>query len=368
MTETAFDFVFETGAAFVADGREGAASRNLISSWMNLVRGSRILLLSEGKPLELPFFRRSLQESGCHWAVRPPGSGWFGLTRGLAGTLRKSGCRVFASAGGKVPSGKKGEDIRYLFFVPYQPGALMQTWTGKRRMVAMARDGDVFIASSATHAGRWASLFPQTESATRVLYPVQDPVWFYRKRPEAIAKLLYEWDLVERPYAVWETDCAAETSALKVLEALSAVRDQIPDDVVLIGPRHAEQLAILNRFPALQGRIRIVGDPGSEQRTNLLDGASFVIQSATGKDWLPAAAEALLRGKAMVCPADALQEELSGTSALFAGSAEDYREAFLTLSLALDVRRDREESAKQRGVRFSASESSTRFRSWMSGV
>lgn len=231
----------------------------------------------------------------------------------------------------------------------------------------MARDGDVLIASSAIHAARWAGLFPETEARTQVLYPVPDPVWFYRKRPEAIAKLLYEWDLVERPYAIWEADVAAEPAALQVLEALDSLRDNIPDDVVLIGPRNPEQMAVLNRFPGLQGRIRTVGEPGSEQRTNLLDGASFVIQSATGKDWLPAAAEALLRGKALVRPPDDLQEELTSNAALVAASANDYREAFLALSLDLEVRHTREESAKQRGERFSAAQSIARFGSWMAG-
>lgn len=360
-------FSWETGSAFLDPGREGGYTRNLLAAWMSRNSGSRFALFSTGVPLELPFFRRVLNESGSAWDLQAPGSAWFGISGGLGSKLARSGATSFHSWTPLVPPARKGEAVFRVFSLPEVSASSQSGWMQARKWKAMVETGHLFLARSGVHAASWVERFPELADRIRVLYPIQDGVFFYRKRPEAIAKLIYEWDLVERPFVVWETHLATDPRAREVLSAFESLIHQIPDDLVVLGPRGDAAYNILKDVPALQGRVRLLGEPGSEQRTNLLDGASFVLQTGSEQAWAPGMAEALVRGKAVVAFPSPLLSELAETAALFAQSLEEWKDAIRSLSLNLELRKTREENSRLRGRFFSPESWVSKYAAWMEG-
>lgn len=229
-----------------------------------------------------------------------------------------------------------------------------ERWAYHKKMSYVARNADAIIATSEqtkTDLERW---YPSSFGKIEVVYQDTDAGFYYRKRPEAVAKVLYKFDLVERPYILYVGKLEHRKNHQTLLEAFKSVLHQIPDDLVLVGDRGDTADGVLDRLGEFEGRLRWLGQVEADDLVNLYDGCAFTVYPSVFEGFANSLLESMRRGKAILSSAGSCFEEIAGKAAIYANPkvAAEFSEGMVALSTEMETRRKLEQVAITECKRF----------------
>lgn len=340
----------------------GNYSRTLISGLMKWHPENEYVLFDTGKPLDLPYFNRALNESGAHWKIETGGFlGKHSRTFGWGGKARKLNLDVYHGLSNEIPlDWKRGNsksvvtihDVIFKRFPEsYKP---IDRWIYDKKTAFAAKNADLILATSLQTKSDLEEFYPASTGRIEVAYQDTDAGFHYRKRPEAVAKILYKFDIVERPYILCVSKLEKRKNHKTLVDAFKKVFHQIPEDLVLVGNRGDAGDEILEQLGDFEGRLRWLGKVEPDDLVNLYDGCSFTVYPSVFEGFGIPLLESMRRGKAIVSSKGSCFEEIAGSAALYAdpNSAEEIAAQILRLSSDSDFKKSIEKSALVECKRF----------------
>lgn len=340
----------------------GNYSRTLISGLMRQYPQHQYALFDTGNPMDLPYFQRQLREGGATWNM--VSGGWLGKNSrvwGWGSVARKKQLDIYHGLSNEIPMDwKKGKTkaivtIHDVIFKRY-PEAYkpLDRWIYQKKTAFATRHADLIVATSEQTKRDLENWFPQSQGKIEVVYQDTDAGFHYRKRPEAIARILYQYDLVERPYILCVSKLEKRKNHLNLLKAYKRVMTEIPEDLVLVGGRGDEAEEILNQLGEFAGRLRWLGRVETDDLVNLYDGASFCVYPSVFEGFGIPLLEAMRRGKAQISSMGSCFEEIAGSAAIYAEAENpsSIAEAIRSVSLDPRVKTQLELATKKETERF----------------
>jgi len=336
---------FDAKRAFHNPTGLGNYSRTLISGMFKQHPENEYFLMDEGKPMDLPYFLRQLNESGAIWKHESSASfGKLSRVFGWGGKARKLGLDVFHGLSNEIPmdwkSGKTKSmvTIHDLIFKRY-PEAYKShdRWIYDKKTSFASRKADLILATSIQTKNDLEEWYPASKGKIEVVYQDADPGFHFRKRPEAVAKVLYKFELVERPYILCVSKLDTRKIHKNLLKAFASVLKEIPEDLVLVGGRGNEGDELLEQLSVFEGRLRWLGNVESDDLVNLYDGASFTIYPSLFEGFGIPLLESMRRGKATITSTGSCFEEIAGTAAVYANPEIPDEMADLLLKVSTDA-------------------------------
>lgn len=323
---------YEALEAFQEPGEAGNFCRHLISGMMKAHPEQEYAFLEHGPGLELPFFFRALNESGARWnRFRAGFPGKIGRKWGWGPVWKKQQADVVHFLHPTLPLDWKPGSIRTVVQVhdllyKHFPSSFSGSnrWWKEKIMKGIASKADVIVFPSESLKTEFEAAFPLSVGKTKVLYRDADPGFSYRKRPEAVAKVLYKYNLVERPYMLAYGKLDTWKDRDRLIRVFESVMNEIPEDLVLVGARGNTGEAITDQLSRFGGRLRWLGEVDGDELVNLYDGCSFVVESSQYEGFPLGIFQGMKREKAVICPDLPVFSEVGGqTVRLFEMDKDD---------------------------------------------
>jgi glycosyltransferase involved in cell wall biosynthesis len=353
---------FDAKRAFHNETGLGNYSRTLITGMMRQHPEHEYLLMDTGKPLDLPYFNRQLKDSGARWNYLSGGMlGKFSRSFGWGRKCIQAGLDVFHGLSNELPFDWKPGKVKSIVTIhdvifrrfpeAYKP---LDIWIYNKKTSYAAKYADVILATSEQTKSDLEQWFPASSGKIVVIYQDADPAFHYRKRPEAVAKILYKFDLVEKPYILCVSKLEKRKNHLKLLQAFKKIMHQIPDDLVLVGGRGDTADEILDQLGDFEGRLRWLGKVETDELVNLYDGSSFTVYPSVFEGFGIPLLESMRRGKAIVSSKGSCFEEIAGAAAIYADpeSSDEMAAQMLRLANNPDFKKSIEKEAPLECSRF----------------
>jgi len=304
----------------------GNYSRTLISGMLKQHPEDEYVLLDIGTPLELPYFIRQLTESGAKWTYGSGGLfGKYSRTFGWGRKARNLELDIYHGLSNEIPADRKPgktksvvtiHDVIFKRFPEaYKP---IDRWFYNQKTRFASKKADLILAISEQTKADLEEFYPESRGRIEVVYQDVDPAFHYRKRTEAVAKILYKFDIVERPYILCVSKLDKRKNHRNLVEAFKLVLNTIPEDLVLVGGRGDAADEILDQLIDFEGRLRWLGNVETDDLVNLYDGASFTAYPSVFEGFGIPLLESMRRGKAIVSSTGSCFEEIAGSAALYA--------------------------------------------------
>ncbi|HRH33875.1 MAG TPA: glycosyltransferase family 1 protein [Catalimonadaceae bacterium] len=340
----------------------GNYSRTLIAGMMKQYPGEAFRLFDVGQPMELPYFIRQLNDSQADWKMET--GGWLGKnsrTYGWGSKARSLGLDIYHGLSNEIPldwkSGKTKavvtiHDVIFKRFPSsYKP---LDRWIYNFKTSFATKKADLILATSQQTKADLERWYPDSLGKIEVVYQDADPGFHYRKRPEAVARILYRHDLVERPYILCVSKLERRKNHKILLEAFKKAMPYIPEDLVLIGGRGDTAEEILNQLGDFEGRLRWLGRVEADDLVNLYDGASFCVFPSVFEGFGIPLLEAMRRGKAQATSTGSCFEEIAGTAALYSppDNSEALAQSIVNISTKPQIKLALEAACRQEVKRF----------------
>lgn len=311
---------YEALEAFQDPGEAGNFCRHLVSGMMKTHPEQAYSLMEHGASLELPFFFRALNESGAQWnRFRPGFPGKLGRKWGWASVWKKQQADVVHFLHPTLPLDWKPGQIRsivqvhdLLFHQFPEAFSSSERWWKEKIMKGIAGKADVVVFPSESLKTEFETAYPQAVGKTKVLYRDADPGFSYRKRPEAVAKVLYKYNLVERPYILANGKLDTWKDRERLIQVYESVMADIQEDLVLVGARGNTGERITDQLSRFGGRLRWLGEVDTDELVNLYDGCSFVVENSLYEGFPLSVFQAMRREKAAICPDAEVYKEIGG--------------------------------------------------------
>jgi len=353
---------FDAERAYHNETGLGNYSRTVISGLMKLHPESNYHLFSTDKPLDLPYFNRSLQESGASWKLENSGFlGKYSRSFGWGSHARKQKLDIYHGLSNEIPLDLKPGKTKIVVTIhdlifkrypeTYKP---IDRWIYDKKSANAATHADLILATSEQTKADIEGYYPQSIGKIKVAYQDVDPAFHFRKRPEAVAKNLYQFDIVEKPYILCVSKLAKRKNHFKLVEAYKKVMHLIPEDLVLVGSRGDAADEILNQLGDLEGRLRWLGQVETDNLVNLYDGCSFTVYPSFFEGFGIPLLESMRRGKAIVSSKGSCFQEIAGPAALYADpqSIDEIAEQILKLSTDSSTKAELEKASATEAKRF----------------
>jgi glycosyltransferase involved in cell wall biosynthesis len=350
---------FDAKRAFHNQTGLGNYSRTLISGFFNQFPENEYVLFNTPKPLDLPYFNRNLQESGA--SFRQWTGSNFSRFFGWGSVAKREKLDIYHGLSNEIPFDlKKGKvksvvTVHDLIFKRFPEGYKpIDRWIYDQKCKFLARHADLILATSQQTADDLQAFYPTSQGRVEVVYQDCDINFHYRRRPEAIARVLYKYDLVERPYILCVSKLEKRKNHKTLLEAFRKVMHEIPEDLVLVGGRGDTADEVLPQMDDMQGRLRWLGRVETDDLVNLYDGSAFTVYPSVFEGFGIPLLESMRRGKAIVSSEGSCCGEIAGSAALYAdpNSADELASCLLSLSSNSEMRKKLEVSCEMETKRF----------------
>ena len=215
----------------------GNYSRTLLTAIFRQHPENQYVLFDTKNPLDLPYFKRSLRESTAPYQYEG-GSGSFSRMFGWGAKAANMKLDVYHGLSNEIPmdwkSGKKVKSVVTIHDVIFKRFPEAYRWTDRfiyqQKTAFACKKADLILVPSKQTRADLEGWFPACKGRVEVLYQDTAPAFHYRKRPEAVAKVLYKYDLVERPYILFVSKLEKRKNHLRLLEAFRNVMNEIPED------------------------------------------------------------------------------------------------------------------------------------------
>ena len=353
---------FDAERAFHNETGLGNFSRSFITGMMKLHPEHEYLLLDTGNPLDLPYFNRALNDSGAVWKNIQPGFlGKYSRTYGWGAASRREKLDVFHGLSNELPLDWKSGSvasivtIHDLIFRRFpETYKSMDRWIYDKKVAFVAKRADMILATSHQTKADLEDFYPESKGRIEVVFQDCDPGFHYRKRTEAVAKILYKYDIVERPYILCVSKLEKRKNHKRLLEAFKKILNLISEDLVLVGSRGDAADEILDQLGDFDGRLRWLGKVETDDLVNLYDGSSFTVFPSVFEGFGIPLLESMRRGKAIVTSKGSCFEEIAGRSALYAdaNSSDEIAEQIFRISTQSETKAELERLAKIESKRF----------------
>jgi glycosyltransferase involved in cell wall biosynthesis len=341
----------------------GNYSRTLIAGMFRKHPENEYVLMDTGSPMELPYFFRQLGESGAKWSFGRGGlMGKFSRTYGWGARARHLKMDVFHGLSNEIPidwkpgNPKSIVTIHDVIFRRFPEGyAPFDRWIYHQKTTNACKKADLILATSHQTKSDLEQWYPSSRGKIEVVYQDADPAFHFRKRPEAVAKMLYKFDLVERPYMLCVSKLEKRKNHVNLIKAFEMALGEIQEDLVLVGGRGDTADEILDQLSRFEGRLRWLGNVETDDLVNLYDGASFTIYPSVFEGFGIPLLESIRRGKATISSTGSCFQEIAGTAALYADPSkpEELAALMVRLSTMESERKILEKQTLIEGKRFS---------------
>lgn len=353
---------FDAKRAFHNQTGLGNYSRSLLASMMKQFPEHEYFLLDTGKPLSLPYFERSLNESGAKWHYMDvPFGGSLRRTFGWGKKVRSLDMDVFHGLSNEIPlDWKPGKtrsvvtihDLIFKRFPETYKG--IDRWIYDRKTSFAARKADVILAASHQTKEDLENFYPASKGKIEVLYQDADPNFQTRKRPEAVARTLQKYTLIEEPYILCVSKLEQRKNHLVLIEAYQKIMDHVPHTLVLVGgagDMETQVYALMNKMP---GRLRWLRGIDPDELLNLYDGSEFCVYPSVYEGFGIPLVEAMRREKALLTSTGSCFEEIAGKAALYANPQDvnAYADQMKRLATSPNERQALIQQAKTELLRF----------------
>jgi glycosyltransferase involved in cell wall biosynthesis len=339
----------------------GNYSRTLLTAMFKQHPENQYVLFDTKNPMDLPYFQRALRESGAQWKYEGS-SGSFG--RMLSWGKKAAGLKldVYHGLSNEIPldwNSRRGtKAVVTIHDVIFRRFPEAYKWTDRfiyqQKTAFACKKADLILVPSKQTRADLEGWFPACKGRVEVLYQDTSPAFHYRKRPEAVAKVLYKYDLVERPYILCVSRLEKRKNHLRLLEAFKKVMPQMQEDLVLVGGRGDTADEVLDQVGDFNGRLRWLGAVDSDDLVNLYDGCVFTVFPSVFEGFGIPVLESIRRGKAVLTSKDSCFEEVAGDAGGYVDSmsADDIAEGMLAISEDAGLRFQLEEAARRQASRF----------------
>jgi len=339
----------------------GNYSRTLISAMFKQHPEIEYYLFDTKGPMDLPYFNRALRESGAKFHYEG-GSGSFGRGISWGRKAAKHNLDIYHGLSNEIPldwkSGKSAKAVVTIHDVIFKRFPDAYKWSDRfvyeKKTAFACKKADLILVPSKQTRADLEGWFPSCKGRVEVLYQDANPAFHYRKRPEAIAKVLYKFDLVERPYILCVSRLEKRKNHLKLLEAFKKVMPQIQEDLVLVGGRGDMGDEILDQLGDFNGRLRWLGAVETDDLVNLYDGAVYTVFPSVFEGFGIPVLESIRRGKAVLTSKGSCFEEVAAEAGIYTdpNSSDDIAEGLLQMSGDQGLRFSLEEAARRQATRF----------------
>jgi glycosyltransferase involved in cell wall biosynthesis len=350
---------FDAKRAFHNQTGLGNYSRTLISGMLHQFPEHEYFLFNTPKSLDLPYFNRSLQESGAPYRQLSGNN----LSRffGWGGLAEKQKLDIYHGLSNEIPFDLKNKKVKSvatvhdLIFKRFPEGyKAADRWIYDQKCRFLARNAHLILTVSRQTAEDLEHYYPESRGKVEVVYQDCEPAFHFRRRPEAIAKVLYKYDLVERPYILCVSKLEQRKNHKTLIEAFRKAKDEIPEDLVLVGGWGDEGDFIARQLDGFEGRLRWLGRVETDDLINLYDGSAFTAYPSVFEGFGIPLLESLRRGKAIVSSEGSCFSEIAGSAALYANpsSAEELSACLKSLSSHSELRKKLEAACAAEALRF----------------
>jgi glycosyltransferase involved in cell wall biosynthesis len=339
----------------------GNYSRTLLTAILRQHPENQYFLFDTKKPMDLPYFHRALRESGAAYQYQG-GSGSLARSFFWGGKAVRLKLDIFHGLSNEIPldwkSGRGPKSVVTIHDVIFRRYPDAYRWTDRfiyqQKTAFACKKADLILVPSKQTRADLEGWFPACKGRVEVLYQDTAPAFHYRKRPEAVAKVLYKYDLVERPYILCVSKLEQRKNHLRLLEAFRSVMNEIPEDLVLVGGRGNTADEVLEQLEAFDGRLRWLGAVESDDLVNLYDGCVFTVFPSVFEGFGIPVLESVRRGKAVLSARDSCCEEVAADAGIYADplSVESLAEGLVKLSSDAALRFQLEEAARRQAGRF----------------
>jgi glycosyltransferase involved in cell wall biosynthesis len=340
----------------------GNYSRTLIGGMLKQHPENEYLLMDTGNPMDLPYFNRQLNDSGANWKYESGGMfGKHSRSYGWGSKARSLKLDVYHGLSNEIPldwkpgATKSVVTIHDVIFKRYPEAyKALDRWFYNRKTQFACKKADIILATSLQTQSDLEEYYPDSRGRIQVVYQDADPAFHYRKRTEAVAKILYKFDIVERPYILCVSKLEKRKNHKVLLEAFRSVMSQIPEDLVLVGGRGDTGDEILEHLGDYDGRLRWLGNVETDDLVNLYDGASYTAYPSVFEGFGIPLLESMRRGKAIVSSTGSCFQEIAGQAALYADPTrpEEMAQQLLRLSTDAELKRSLETAGQTESKRF----------------
>jgi len=353
---------YDAESAFHNTEEMGNFCRTFLSGMLKLHPENEYQLFSTGKELELPYFIRSLNESKAPWKMTK--IGFLGKVASIFGWGSKVSSKntdIYHGLSNELPVDWKQTKVKSIVtfhdlnFIRFQEEyRAIDKWAFDKKYSFATKNADLIIATSTQTKLDLEEFYPASIGKIKVIYQDTDFAFHYRKRTEAVAKILYKFDIVERPYILCVNRLDKRKNLKILVEAFKKIFQQIPEDLVLVGERGDAADEILDQLSSFDGRLRWLGKVETDDLVNLYDGCSFTVNPSVFDGFSIPLLESMRRGKAIVASKIFCFEEIAGTAAIYAepGSSDDFASQLFELSSNTSLRKQLEIASQTECKKF----------------
>jgi glycosyltransferase involved in cell wall biosynthesis len=339
----------------------GNYSRTLLTAMFRQHPENEYVLFDTSRPLDLPYFNRALRESGSKFRYEG-GAGTFGRTFFWGKKAAGMKLDLYHGLSNEIPldwNPRRGvKSVVTIHDVIFRRFPLAYKWTDRfiyqQKTAFACKKADLILVPSLQTRADLEGWFPSCKGRVEVLYQDTAPAFHYRKRPEAVAKVLYKYDLVERPYILCVSKLDQRKNHLRLLKAFRMVMKEIPEDLVLVGARGDAAEEVLDQLGDFEGRLRWLGAVETDDLVNLYDGSVFTVFPSLFEGFGIPVLESVRRGKAVLASSDSCCEEVAGPAGIYADptSEKSLAEGLISLSTDSSLRFQLELSASRQAEKF----------------
>lgn len=332
---------FDAKRAFHNQTGLGNYSRSLVASFMKQFPDNEYFLFDTGMPLSLPYFERSLNESGAAWHRVETSN--IGRVYGWGGKVGKLNLDVFHGLSNEIPLDWKPGKVRSvvtihdLIFKRFpQTYTSTDRWIYEKKTAFAAKNADVILAASHQTREDLERFFPSSAGKTHVLYQDAEPTFQTRKRPEAVARTLHRYNLIEEPYFLCVSKLEQRKNHLTLIKAFSQIKERVPHSLVLVGGPGDTARDVEKEMDQMPGRLRWLRGIDQDELLNLYDGSEFCVYPSVFEGFGIPLVEAMRRGKALITSTGSCFKEIAGQAALYADPESSDEFATILLDLCLN--------------------------------
>lgn len=339
----------------------GNYSRTLLRAMFKQHPENQYVLFDTKQPMELPYFNRALRESGAPYRYEG-GSGSIGRTFFWGNKAARQRLDIFHGLSNEIPldwkSGRGPKAVVTIHDVIFRRYPEAYRWTDRliyqQKTAFACKKADLILVPSKQTRADLEGWFPACKGRVEVLYQDTAPAFHYRKRPEAVAKVLYKYDLVERPYILCVSKLEQRKNHLRLLEAFRMVMNDIQEDLVLVGGRGNTANEVLDQLESFGGRLRWLGAVEADDLVNLYDGSVFTVFPSVFEGFGIPVLESVRRGKAVLAARDSCCEEVAAEAGIYVDplSPESLAEGIHMISTDAALRFQLEDAARRQAGQF----------------
>jgi glycosyltransferase involved in cell wall biosynthesis len=334
----------------------GNYSRTLLTAMFRQHPENQYVLFDTKNPMDLPYFNRALRESSAPYRYEG-GSGSLARMFSWGKKAARLNLDIYHGLSNEMPLdwkvGGSGKAVVTIHDVIFRRFPEAYRWTDRliyqQKTAFACKKADLILVPSKQTRADLEGWFPACKGRVEVLYQDTSPAFHYRKRPEAVAKVLYKYDLVERPYILCVSKLEKRKNHLRLLEAFRKVMPSIQEDLVLVGGRGDTADEVLDQLGDFNGRLRWLGAVDADDLVNLYDGCVFTVFPSVFEGFGIPVLESIRRGKAVLTSKDSCFEEVAAEAGGYADphSSDDIAEGLLRMSEDAGLRFSLEEAARR---------------------